>query len=128
MRQMTPTPLARARGRGSAHEGTGHFWWQRLTGIANLISLVFLIYTVFALAGATHSEVKAYFAAPLASVLMLLLIGSVGYHMYLGMQSIIEDYLHVPGNKLAAYILNALFTVIVGLALALAVLKLSLGA
>ncbi len=124
----TPTPLARARGRGSAHEGTGHFWWQRLTAVANLIALIFFIYTVFTVAGASHAEVKAYFAAPLPGVLMLLLVGSVGYHMYLGMQSIIEDYLHSPGNKLVALIANALFTVIVGLASALAVLKLSLGA
>ncbi len=124
----TPTPLARARGRGSAHEGTSHFWWQRLTGVANLIALVFFIVTVFAVAGASHAQVKAYFAAPVASVLMLLLIGSVAYHMYLGMQTIADDYVHSPGSRLVASILNVLFTVIIALASVLAVLKLSLGA
>lgn len=124
----TPTPLARARGRGSAHEGTSHFWWQRLTGVANLIALVFFIVTVFAVAGASHAQVKAYFAAPVASVLMLLLIGSVAYHMYLGMQTIVDDYVHAPGSRLVASILNVLFTVIIALASVLAVLKLSLGA
>ena len=124
----TPTPLARARGRGSAHEGTSHFWWQRLTGVANLIALAFFVVTVFVVAGASHAQVKAYFAAPLASVLMLLLIGSVAYHMYLGMQTIVDDYVHASGSRLVASIMNVLFTVIVALASVLAVLKLSLGA
>lgn len=122
------TPLSRARGLGSAHEGTGHFWWQRLTAAGNLISLIFLIYTVFALAGASHGEVVRYFASPLAGALMLLLIASVSYHMYLGMQTIIEDYVHGSGSKVIALAVNALFSVLIALASALAVLKLSLGA
>ena len=122
------TPLARARGLGSAHDGTGHFWWQRLTAAANLIALGFFVYTVFSLAGASHAEVQSYFAAPLAGALMLLLILSVSYHMYLGMQTIIEDYVHSPGSRVVALGLNALFTVFIALASVLAVLKLSLGA
>jgi succinate dehydrogenase / fumarate reductase membrane anchor subunit len=122
------TPLARARGLGSAHDGTGHFWWQRLTGAANLIALVFFVYTIFALAGASHAEVLRYFASPLTGALMLLLIASVAYHMYLGMQNIIEDYVHSAGWRVASLALNALFSVFIALASALAVLKLSLGA
>jgi len=122
------TPLARARGLGSAHDGTGHFWWQRLTGAANVIALIFFVATVFALAGASHAEVKTYFASPLTAALMLLLIISASYHMYLGMQTIIEDYVDAPGKRIAALGMNALFSLFVALALALAVLKLSLGA
>ena len=122
------TPLARARGLGSARDGTGHFWWQRLTGAANVIALAFFAYTVFALAGAGHAEVLRYFASPLAGTLMLLLIASASYHMYLGMQTIIEDYIHAPGKRVAALGANALFSVFIALASALAVLKLSLGA
>jgi len=122
------TPLSRARGLGSAHEGTEHFWWQRLTAAANLIALVFFVYTVFALAGATHGEVVRYFASPLTAALMLLLIVSVTYHMYLGMQTIIEDYVHSTGARIAALGINALFSFFIALASALAVLKLSLGA
>ncbi|RIA56801.1 succinate dehydrogenase, hydrophobic membrane anchor protein [Dichotomicrobium thermohalophilum] len=122
------TPLARARGLGSAHDGTSHFWWQRLTGAANLIALIFFVYTVFSLAGASHAEVQAYFDAPLAGALMLLLIVSVSYHMYLGMQTIIEDYVHSSGSRVVALALNALFSVFIALASVLAVLKLSLGA
>jgi len=122
------TPLARARGLGSAHDGTGHFWWQRLTGAANLIALVFFVYTIFALAGASHAEVLRYFASPLTGALMLLLIASVAYHMNLGMQNIIEDYVHSAGWRVASLALNALFSVFIALASALAVLKLSLGA
>jgi len=122
------TPLSRARGLGSAHDGTGHFWWQRLTAAANLIALIFFIYAIFSLAGASHSEVQAFFDAPLAGTLMLLLIVSVSYHMYLGMQTIIEDYVHSTGSRVVALALNALFSVFIALASALAVLKLSLGA
>lgn len=121
------TPLSRARGLGSAHDGTGHFWWQRLTGAANVIALIFFGYTAFALAGASHAEVLRYFASPLTGALMLLLIVSVSYHMYLGMQTIIEDYVESPGRRVAALGLNALFSFFIALASALAVLKLSLG-
>ena len=122
------TPLSRARGLGSAHDGTGHFWWQRLTAAANLIALVYFVYTVFTLAGASHAEVVGYFAAPLSGALMLLLIASVSYHMYLGMQNVIEDYVHSAGTRVVTLALNALFSVFIALASALAVLKLSLGA
>jgi len=122
------TPLSRARGLGSAHDGTGHFWWQRLTAAANLIALVFFVYAVFSLAGAPHAEVRAFFAAPLTGALMLLLIVSISYHMYLGMQTIIEDYVHSAGSRIVALALNALFSVFIALACVLAVIKLSLGA
>ena len=94
------TPLARVRGLGSAKEGADHFWQQRLTAVANIFLLAFLI--------------------------CLLVSGLV--HMRLGMQTIIEDYVHSEGRKVAALMLNSFFTIAVGLVCVFAVLKLSFGA
>jgi succinate dehydrogenase / fumarate reductase membrane anchor subunit len=122
------TPLAQARGLGSAKEGAEHFVMQRLTGLANLLLMFFLIYTVIKLAGAEYSEVRAYFRSPLTSALMVMLLFSTAYHMKLGMQVIIEDYVHGEGAKIALLALNVFYAAFIGVTGVIAVLKLSLGA
>jgi succinate dehydrogenase / fumarate reductase membrane anchor subunit len=122
------TPLARVRGLGSAKSGTGHFWLQRLTAISNAVLVVFLLWLVFALVGKDYATVKETLQRPLITLPLLLLILSGTVHMRLGMQSIIEDYVHAEGRKLLALMLNTFFAILVGLALAWAVLKLSFGA
>ena len=122
------TPLARVRGLGSAKDGTDHFWKQRLTAVANLILLSFAIYLVVRLAGADYATVKKTLARPQNAIPLLLLILSGVIHMRLGMQNIIEDYVHAEGYKVAALLLNSFFTALVGLVCAYAVLKLSFGA
>ncbi|MBL4864249.1 MAG: succinate dehydrogenase, hydrophobic membrane anchor protein [Rhodobiaceae bacterium] len=121
------TPLSRVRGHGSAKSGTDHFWLQRLTALANVPLVIFLMASVVALVGADYETVKAYLSMPIVSILFLLLIGSGIYHMRLGMQVIIEDYVHGEGKKLLAVIGNNFFSVLVGLACVYAVLKLGLG-
>ncbi len=121
------TPLGRARGWGSARDGTGHFRWQRLSAIINLLGIIFLAYTAIYLAGASHAEVKAYFYSPLPGSLMLWLIFSACFHMALGMQVIIEDYVHSSGIRTLLLVFNTAFTSFIALVCALAVLKLSLG-
>jgi len=122
------TPLARARGLGPARAGTDHFWKQRLTAVANVFLVSFAIFLIVRLAGADYLTVKGTLARPQNAIPLLLLILSGVIHMRLGMQTIIEDYVHADGYKVAALLLNTFFAVLVGLACAYAVLKLSFGA
>jgi succinate dehydrogenase / fumarate reductase, membrane anchor subunit len=120
------TPLKQARGLGSAKGGTGHFWLQRLTGAANVILISFLIYTALTLAGASRAEVKAFFSHPIAAILGILLALSVSVHMRIGMQVVIEDYLH-GAWRVPALVLNTFFSIFIAAATVLAVMKLFLG-
>jgi succinate dehydrogenase / fumarate reductase membrane anchor subunit len=121
------TPLARVLGLGSAREGTGHFWKQRVTAVSNIVLVSFLIYIVAKLAGHDHASVRAALAHPLYAIPILLLVISGTIHMRLGMQTIIEDYVHSEGPKVLALMLNTFFAIAVGLTSVFAVLKLSIG-
>lgn len=122
------TPLARARGLGSAREGALHFWRQRLTAVANIFLVIALTWLIVRLAGADHATVKATLKSPLVSLLFLLFIVSGVVHMRLGMQTIIEDYVHSEGRKAACLMLNTFFAAAVAIVSTYAVLKLSFGA
>jgi len=120
------TPLKNARGLGSAKSGTQHFWLQRVTGAANIVLIAFLVYAALTLAGAPRAEVKAFFSNPIAAVFGVLLAISVSVHMRLGMQAILEDYVHGK-TKVPLLLLNTFFSVFAGAATVLAVTKLFLG-
>jgi succinate dehydrogenase / fumarate reductase membrane anchor subunit len=122
------TPLARVRGLGSAKEGAEHFWRQRLTAVANIFLISFLIWLLLTLAGADYATVRRMLAKPQVAIPLLLLVLSGLVHMRLGMQTIIEDYVHSEGRKVAALMLNSFFAFAVGLICVFAVLKLSFGA
>ena len=122
------TPLAKVRGLGSANEGTDHFWKQRLTAMANMPLVIFLVWLVARYAGADYGTVKAAIHDPLIAIPLLLLVLSGIYHMRIGMQVIIEDYVHGEGSKLLMLALNTFFAIAVGLTCVFAVLKLSFGA
>ena len=122
------SPLARVRGLGSAKEGTDHFWKQRVTAVANIFLISFAVLLMVKLAGADHATVKKTFQKPVISVLFLLLILSGVHHMRLGMQTIIEDYVHSEGGKVLLLMLNSFFAITIGLACIFAVLKLAFGA
>jgi succinate dehydrogenase / fumarate reductase membrane anchor subunit len=121
------SPIARARGLGAAREGVGHWTRQRLTAIANVLLVLWFVFSAIALAGAGYQEVRAWLASPLSASLMILLLISVFYHARLGVQVAIEDYVHHEGAKLAA--LAAVTLIAMGLAVAciVAVLKVSIG-
>jgi succinate dehydrogenase / fumarate reductase membrane anchor subunit len=122
------TPLARVRGLGSAKEGTDHFWRQRVTGLANIVLVTLLTGFIVSLVGSDYATVKAALRIPAVSILFLLFILSGTYHMRLGMQTIIEDYVHGEGAKLLLLVLNTFFAILVALASVFAILKLSFGA
>jgi succinate dehydrogenase / fumarate reductase membrane anchor subunit len=121
------TPLARVRGLGSAKSGTGHFWHQRLTALANVPLTIGFIAILMSLLGRGHAAVVQILGSPIVAIVLLLFIGSATYHMKLGMQVIIEDYVHDEGWKLAAIVANIFFAVAVGAACVYALLKLSFG-
>ena len=121
------TPLSRVRGLGSAKGGTKHFWHQRLTALANIPLMFFFIWTFVSLHGASHAETVAYLSSPLVAIIMLLVLGSAIFHMMLGMQIIIEDYVHGAAGK-ALLIANIFFAIFMAAACGFAVLKISFGA
>jgi len=98
------TPIARVRGLGSAKNGTQHWWMQRLTAIALVPLNVWFVVSVIYLAGADHARVAAWLASPLTAVLMLLLIAATFHHLQLGLQVIIEDYVHGEAAKIGCII------------------------
>jgi succinate dehydrogenase / fumarate reductase, membrane anchor subunit len=121
------TPLARVRGLGSAKEGTDHFWRQRVTGVANLFLVIFAVFLMLKLVGASYQNARAILSSPLVTLPLGMLILSGVIHMRLGMQTVIEDYIHSEGLKIVLLMLNTFFAIAVGATCILAVLKLSFG-
>ena len=121
------TPLGKVRGLGSAKEGTEHFWRQRLTAVANIPLVIIGLWLVVSLVGAPYSEVRATLASPLTAIFIALFSISVLYHMHLGMQVVIEDYVHGELNKIALIMLNTFFVVFSGALIAYAIFRLAFG-
>lgn len=93
------TDLARARGLGSAKEGTEHWTNQRITAIANLPLMLWLIYNIVDLRGASYQEFSSWLAQPVNAILMTAVVISTFYHALLGSQVVVEDYVHNEGFK-----------------------------
>lgn len=121
------TPLKNVRGLGSAKSGTTHWWHQKVTALALIPLFVIALAYVISLVGADYERVRYILSLPFTSLVLLLLIGTTFYHLKLGLQVVIEDYIHTESTKMVVLILNTFFCAIVGLASALAVLKLALG-
>jgi succinate dehydrogenase / fumarate reductase membrane anchor subunit len=120
------TPLGRVRGHGSAKSGTGHFIAQRVTSIALLVLAIW-----FALAAAlsidSYNDAIAFVRAPWNAVGLILLIATGVYHMMLGMQEVIEDYIARPGTRAALLLANAFLCAALAIAGTWAVLQINFG-
>ena len=121
------TPLGRVRGLGSAKEGTNHWWEQRLTAIALVPLGIWLAISIAQLAGAGWPEVAAWLKSPLSGLAMILFLGVAFWHFKLGLQVVIEDYVHTESSKITLLILNNFISVVLALAGIVSVLKLMFG-
>lgn len=99
------TGLGRVRGLGSARAGAHHWMTQRLTAVSNLALMIWFLVSLFRLPSFSYAAVTAWLAEPLAAVPMMLLVVSVFWHFRLGLQVLIEDYVHEEGSKLFCLVL-----------------------
>ena len=104
------------RGLGSAQSGTGHFWRQRLTAVANVPLTIAFVVILVSLLGRNQAAAQQILGTPLVAIIMLLFIASITYHMRLGMQVVIEDYVHGEIVRPLLIMANIFFTIAVGLA------------
>jgi succinate dehydrogenase / fumarate reductase membrane anchor subunit len=121
------TTLGRVRGLGSAKEGVGHWWAQRTTAVALVPLSLWFVASVIALAGADYAATVRWFKSPLNSTLMVLLIVATFYHAALGLQVVLEDYVHHEGRKVVSIMLVKGLAAVLGLLAVIAVLKLTFG-
>ena len=121
------TPLGRVRNLGAAHSGTSDFWRQRLTGVAMTLLMLPVLVVVMMLLGRNHAGAAQILGSLPIALILLLFIFASAWHMKIGMQVVIEDYVHNERLKLVAIMLNNFFSVAVALASTYAILKLSSG-
>ena len=121
------TPLARVRYLGASHSGTSDFWRQRLTAVAMTVLIVPVIVVVLMLIGSNQAGAKQIFSSLPIAIIMLLFIVASAWHMKIGMQVVIEDYVHNEKIKLASVMANNFFCIAVALASIYAILKMSSG-
>ncbi|HCU88978.1 MAG TPA: succinate dehydrogenase, hydrophobic membrane anchor protein [Gammaproteobacteria bacterium] len=117
--------LARVRGLGSAKNGTRTFWYQRVTAIALVPLSVWFVADILCIVDASHTETVDWIKTPHVTVLLIALIIALFYHVKIGLQEVIEDYLHIEWFKLATRICLNLVIAMCGLVAIVAVLKIS---
>ena len=121
------TPLARAKGLGAAGHGAEHWWLHRMTAVSNVPLIVAFVIIVASLAGTTYQGAISIVSHPFVAIVLILAVISVTNHMRLGMQIIIEDYVHDKGWKIAALIANNFYAVVIAVACLFGIVKVGLG-
>jgi len=122
------SPLGRVLGLGTAKDGTSHWWRQRVSAVALLILGIWFAWMLAVTPDFDHAAVVAEIGRPINSILLLLLSVTLAYHSYLGIQVVIEDYVHAPATKLVALVVSRFAHVLLGVAAVFAILKIGLGA
>jgi len=121
------TPLSRVRGLGAARSGTEHFWRQRLTAVANIPLTIAAIVIFIMVLGRNQTAVAQILGSPVVAVIMLLFVVSITTHMRIGMQVVIEDYVHDDLAKFLLIMANTFFAIAIALTSIYGILKLSFG-
>ena len=121
------TPLGRVRALGASHSGTGDFWYQRVTAVAMTLLIVPVVVVVLMMLGRNQAGAAQILGSPVVAIVMLLFIIASAWHMKIGMQVVIEDYVHSERLKLSAIMANNFFSFSVALASIYAILKMSSG-
>jgi succinate dehydrogenase / fumarate reductase membrane anchor subunit len=121
------TPLSRARGLGSARQGVHHWWAQRITAVALIPLVTWFAISLIMMSGADYAVVRAWIGSPVVMVLLTLTIVIGLHHGQLGMQEVVEDYVHGEGMKLALIVLLRFIAVFFGLAAIVAILRIGFG-
>ena len=121
------SPLGKARGFGSAKEGVGHWWSQRVSAVALIPLSLWFVIAAICLAGKNRSEMVEFFAAPGNAALMVSFLIAAFYHAQLGLQVVIEDYVPAEGCKIPLLILTKLGFAFLGIFAVISTLKLAFG-
>lgn len=121
------TSIARARGLGSAKDGTHHWWMQRITAIALVPLAVWLVGSLVAVGTANHAQTVHWIRTPAVSIALLLTIAALFHHAQLGLQVVVEDYVQATWKKFAALIAVKLLAIAVAATAAFSVLRIALG-
>ncbi|HEY7642000.1 MAG TPA: succinate dehydrogenase, hydrophobic membrane anchor protein [Steroidobacteraceae bacterium] len=121
------SPISRVTGLGTAKDGAGHWWSQRVTSVALLLLGMWFVTSLLRMPDFSYGFVTAWIAMPLNAVLLLLLIGTLVYHSQLGVQVVVEDYVHHHGLKIATMLLLTFAHVTVAALAIFAVLRLAFG-
>jgi succinate dehydrogenase / fumarate reductase, membrane anchor subunit len=121
------SPLGRVRGLGSAKEGVAHWWAQRMTAVALVPLLIWFVASICAMTGADYDAVRAWVATPLVSILLVLLAIAVFHHAQLGLQVVIEDYVHAEWLKIASIALVKFAAIGLAVATVFSIVKIALG-
>ncbi len=121
------SPIGKVRGLGSAKEGTHHFWVQRVSAVALVPLTMWLVAEMVLLTGAGRDEVLDFLSSPYHAIMMILLVIAGFYHLKLGIQVILEDYVHGEGAKLVTSLLNTFVCFAGGAVSVFAVLKIAFG-
>jgi succinate dehydrogenase / fumarate reductase membrane anchor subunit len=121
------TPLGRVRNLGAAHSGTSDFWRQRITAVAMTLLMIPVLVIIMMLLGRNQAGAAQILGSLPIAVILLLFIAASAWHMKIGMQVVIEDYVHNEKLKLISVMINNFFSVAVALASIYAILKLSSG-
>jgi succinate dehydrogenase / fumarate reductase membrane anchor subunit len=121
------SPLGRALGAGSAKEGAGHWWAERVTSVALVPLTLWLFFSLLLLPALDYETVRAWLALPVSSFLALLTLAVMTYHAYLGTAVVVEDYVHGTGAKLCTLLLLRFLHVLFGGAGLFAILRVAFG-
>jgi succinate dehydrogenase / fumarate reductase membrane anchor subunit len=121
------SPLGRVLGRGSAKNGTGHWWAQRVSAVALIPLTLWFVFSLLLLPNLDYETVRAWLAVPLSDVLAVLLVAVAAHHSYLGTSVVVEDYVHGTGAKIGGLLLLKFAHVLLGGVGVFAILRIGFG-